>query len=121
MSLVGLAQVFEYGLLYWLTAMAAIVVYRLFNGRINMGGLLGQGPEGGVTAERVQMLFAFIIGVGGYVQLTLATLGGADPSPHFPEAPRELVGLFAGSHAVYLTGKLGRVAGFGRFLFSNGG
>ena len=121
MSLQGLAQTFEYGLLYWLAALAVLVIYRLLNGGINTSGLLGQGQDGGVTPERVQMLFAFVLGVGAYAQLTLATLSGADPNPHFPEAPPQLVGLFAGSHSIYLSGKLGRVAGLGRFIFSNGG
>jgi len=121
MNLPGLAQIVEYGLLYWLAALAALVVYRCLNGGINLAGLLGSEPQGGVTGERVQMLFAFLLGVGAYLQLTLATMSGPDPNPHFPEAPKELIGLFAGSHSIYLAGKLGRVAQLGRFFFSNGG
>jgi hypothetical protein len=121
MSFEGLAQFFEIALGLWFAGLAATILYRCLNGRIPLRGILAHDAqalaEGRPAGERVQLLFAFILSVGAYMQLALAAPHGTKT---LPDPPQQLVAIFAASHGIYLTGKLGRTARLGRFLFNKG-
>lgn len=109
-----LAYLAEKGLLYWLAAMALVVGWRCLDGSINLAGMLAHDirdqADQRPAPDRVQLLVSFIFAVVAYARLTLAGTQGPDaPLPtHLPEAPNELVLLFAGSHSIYLIGKFRR-------------
>jgi hypothetical protein len=70
----------------------------------------------------VQLLISFFVAVAAYARIALvATHGGTVPVTRLPEAPTELVALFAASHGIYLSGKLGGMLNLGRFISSGGG
>lgn len=93
------------GLLLIYGAMLAVVVFRLFNGRINLRGMLGNGDTA-VDPERVQLLIVWLAGVAIYATKALATLHSAQPQ--LPEVPQELIALTAASQGLYLVGKYTR-------------
>jgi hypothetical protein len=116
----GLAQTFEIALGVWFAALAGAVIYRCLNGQIPLRGILAHDAAalaaGQPAGERVQLLLAFIFSVGAYAQMALAQQGATA----LPDPPQQLVAIFAASHGIYLTGKLGRTARLGRFLFNKG-
>jgi hypothetical protein len=109
-----LAYLAEKGLLLWLGAMALVVGWRCLNGDINLTGMLAHDAKDlgdrRPAPERVQLLVSFTFALVAYARLTLAATQGNDvPLPtRLPDAPGELVLLFAGSHSIYLAGKFGR-------------
>jgi len=108
-----IAALAEKGLLLWLAAMALIVGWRCLTGDINLSGVLAHDSkdlaEGRPAPERVQLLLGFAFALVAYARLALSAqdLDGTLPV-HLPEVPTELMLLFAGSHSIYLAGKLGR-------------
>ncbi|HWA91909.1 MAG TPA: hypothetical protein VG889_17855 [Rhizomicrobium sp.] len=121
MSLPELASLVEKALLYWLVAMAAVVVWRCVSGRINLAGMLTHSDaDPRPTPERVQLLVGFLFATVAYAQLALAaTQAPGSPTPTaLPDVPNELLVLFAGSHSIYLAGKFGRMRSAGRGLSS---
>ena len=93
----------------WLAAAAAIVGFKLLTGGIETHGLLGENGGDGPTPERVQMLIASLIGVGGYGLMVLrANAAAAEPLTILPDVPTSLIVVFGGSQAIYLAGKLNR-------------
>ena len=109
-----LAYIAEKGLLFWLGAMALVVGWRCLNGAINLTGMLAHDVKDQndqrPAPERVQMLVSFLFALIAYARLALAATQGHDtPLPtRLPDAPNELVLLFAGSHSIYLIGKFRR-------------
>jgi len=109
-----LAYLAERGLLFWLAALALVVGWGCVTGRINLAGMLAHDTRDQAdqrpAPDRVQLLVSFIFAVVAYARLALATTQGSDASlpTHLPEAPNELVLLFAGSHSIYLAGKFRR-------------
>ena len=109
-----LAYLAEKGLLFWLAAMALVVAWRCLDGSINLAGMLAHDirdqADQRPAPDRVQLLVSFIFAVVAYARLALATTQGSGASlpTHLPEAPNELVLLFAGSHSIYLIGKFRR-------------
>lgn len=104
----------ERGLLYWLAAMAFLVIYRCLSGGISLSGMLahdiGQSEGGFPAPERVQLLVMFLIALAAYARHALAVTQapGAPPPAQLPDVPNEMLALFAASNAIYLSGKLGR-------------
>jgi hypothetical protein len=109
-----LAYLAEKGFLYWLAAMALVVGWRCLDGGINLTGILAHDVKDQndqrPAPERVQLLVSFVFALVAYARLTLAATQGHDaPLPtRLPDAPNELVLLFAGSHSIYLIGKFRR-------------
>ena len=109
-----LAYLAEKGLLFWLAAMALVVGWRCINGSINVAGMLADNSKAQAdqrpAPDRVQLLVSFIFAVVAYARLALASTQGHDAAlpTQLPEAPNELVMLFAGSHSIYLIGKYRR-------------
>lgn len=110
MGLPGIAQGVEQVLLYWLAAIAVLVLYRCLTGDVNVGGMLCHDDNSAVAADRAQLLFVFLLTLATYARTAIAsTQGIVAPLPtKLPEAPTELVALFGASHTIYLSGKLGR-------------
>jgi len=95
----------------WLAGVAALIGYRLLSGDIRTDGLLGENGGGGSTPERVQMLIATLIAVGGYAIMVLDARAEATQAlTALPEPPTSLIVIFGGSQALYLAGKLSRKA-----------
>lgn len=93
----------------WLAGVAALIGYRLLSGDIRTDGLLGDGD--GPTPERVQMLIATLITVGGYLVTVLdARAEAAQALTALPDPPTSLIVIFGGGQALYLAGKLTRKA-----------
>ncbi|HEY9104565.1 hypothetical protein [Chitinimonas sp.] len=86
-------------------AMLGVVLFRLFNGRINLRGMLGSGDTA-IDPERVQLLIVWLAGVATYAAKALATLHSAQPQ--LPDVPQELIALTAASQGIYLVGKYTR-------------
>ena len=109
-----LAVFAEKGLIFWLAAVALVVGWRCMNGDINLAGILAHNArdlsDQRPAPERVQLLVGFVFALVAYARLTLAaTQGEGAPLPtQLPEAPKELLLLFAGSHSIYLIGKFCR-------------
>lgn len=104
-----LAHLMVWGLSGWLAAIAILVAYRCLNGGVGLAGMLAQDTqgqaEGRPTPERVQLLVMFLIALIGYAKIALE----AKVTGKMPEVPPELMALLAGSHGIYLSGKLTRV------------
>jgi hypothetical protein len=109
-----LAYFAEKGLLLWLAAMALVVGWRCLDGNINLAGMLAHDAKDQAdqrpAPDRVQLLVSFVFAVIAYARLALAATQASDAAlpTHLPEAPNELVLLFAGSHSIYLIGKYRR-------------
>lgn len=102
----------RYGLLLWLGALAVAIFYRMLDGRVNLTGLLAQdaagAQKGDTPPERIQFIVGIFFAVFVYVLQALTAMHGSKPLTALPEVPQNLLLLFAGSHVVYLSGKLGR-------------
>ena len=112
----AISRILEGGLLVWVGALALVLSYRILTQRVPTRGFLNleiQGRSTGRLApDRVQLLAAFAVALAGYAFHALAAgpphIDAASGLPSMPEVPQSLLVLFAGSHAIYLSGKLGR-------------
>ena len=100
-----LHQIIQTAFLYWLAALAFIVVLRLFRGQINVRGLLSDRPGAPPTSDRLALIG---ITIGGAVFYFITALS-APPGAVMPAPPDELLFLLGGSQAAYLTGKTFRL------------
>jgi hypothetical protein len=82
---------------FLLTALAAIVVYRLITGRIKTRGLLSD-DKGAFSPARLQ-LFLFTLATGFDVLSQITSTG------RMPVLDQKLLIALFGSHAIYLGGK----------------
>ena len=95
----------------FLVALALIVGFQLLTGKINMKGLLiektDSGP-GGFSPARLQMLLVTLAGAFYLISgVTDSIHQGTPQFPlQFPTVDSKLLLLLAGSHSVYLGGKL---------------
>jgi hypothetical protein len=92
------ALALQIGLIVWLSAFAARVLYRLMIGQISMSGMLLDQPTGVIHSDRLQLLVASVAGAVTYVGLAIKAGG-------FPEIPEWLLTLLGGSQGIYLFGK----------------
>lgn len=87
-----------------LAAFFGLVLYKIVTGEIPLAGLLDTKEPDGQAAfspARLQMLIFTVVIAGYYLHLVIA-------NPHrdsLPDLPQSVVGVFGGSHAVYLGGK----------------
>ena len=106
MGMLGTAML--WGLGGWFVAIAAVIAYRCLNGGIGLTGILAHDGEAQAdhrpAPDRIQMLVMFIFALVAYARLALTTAA----SHCMPPVPPELVALLAGSHGIYLSGKLTR-------------
>jgi hypothetical protein len=82
---------------FLLTALAAIIVYKLLTGRIKMSGVLSD-DKGAFSPARLQ-LFLFTIATGFDLLSQITTTG------HMPVLDQKLLIALFGSHSIYLGGK----------------
>lgn len=107
-----LATVLRYEVLVLLTALAAIVAYRMITQQINVAGLLMDKTSGrAISPGRVQMLMV-TLGIAGYYLMMVAD---TKDKGQLPELPNEYIVALGASHSVYLLGKL-----YGRFATTFG-
>ena len=95
---------YEVGFL--LTALAAIVVYKLLTGGIIMRGLLDD--EHGVFSPGRLQLLLFTLAMASHLlsQIVSSNAGAVPGNPaHFPVVDHKLLLALFGSHSVYLGGK----------------
>ena len=95
---------YEVGFL--LTALAAIVVYKVLTGRITMRGLLND-EHGAFSPGRLQLLLFTLAMASHVVSQIVNSTAGAVPGnqAHFPVVDHKLLLALFGSHSVYLGGK----------------
>lgn len=96
----------RYEIGFLLAALAAIVVYGLFTGRINTRGLLSDKAKNGVgsfSPARLQLLM-FTLAVAAYV-LSKVINSVANGVPEFPEIDPNMLVILGGSHALFLGAK----------------
>jgi len=82
----------------FLLTLAAVLSFKLLNGRIRTRGLLVDPATGQVSALRVQQLLVTLACAGAYA----AELSDWPRSDRLPPPPDELLMLFAGSNAIVL-------------------
>ena len=102
-----IVRLFTAGLLVWFALLAAIVIGRLLNGRIDCTGLLQHGvDDDAVAPERVVAMLAFPVVLVTYVLNALH----ADMSVHaaLPNLSDNMILLLAGGNGLYLAGKIAR-------------
>jgi hypothetical protein len=118
------ARLAEGALFVWLVALAVLIAWRALTGGINLFGILAHNEQhlaqGRPAAERVQLLVAFIAAVAVYVRDAMLQTPDANATmvTHLPCAEPQLIALFAASHGIYLSGKIGRFLNFGSLLTS---
>lgn len=118
------ARLAEGALVVWLAALAVLIVWRALTGGINLLGILAHNEQhlaqGRPATERVQLILSFGAAVVIYVRAALLQTPDVHATivTHLPCAPPQLIALFAASHGVYLSGKLGRFLNFGSLLSS---
>jgi len=95
-------------LMLWLFAVAGIVVFRLLNGTITTCGLLSASGNDSVSPERAQLLVAAVFSAGAYAARAIEEWPRFVSERSLPEIPPELISIFAGSHIIYLMGKVVR-------------
>lgn len=98
-----LVTIVYWEVLLFVLGLAAAVTIGLFNGQINMKGLLhGKGKgSADVSPERVQLL---LFTLGAAFQYVTQVAQHPTSLPTFPET---WIALLGGSHLVYLGGKFG--------------
>jgi hypothetical protein len=101
-----LHQIIQTALLGWLAALAAIVLLRLFQGRINLRGLASDRAGGRATTDRLALV-AITLGGAAFYFITAMKAPGVE----MPPPPDALLFLLGGSQAAYLTGKFVRLGG----------
>ena len=100
-----LAFIASGGIAAYFALLTLLLVYRLLTGQIPVRGVL-IGPEGRVSAFRVQSLLFTAVALGVFLSRLPVALGASRAA--LPELPVELVWLFAASQLVYLAGKAAR-------------
>ena len=88
----------EIGLIAWLSAFGALLLYKVLTGQISLSGLMLDQPGDRVQADRLQLLVGSIAGTAVYVGLAIKAGG-------FPEIPEWMLTLLGGSQGLYLFGK----------------
>ena len=82
-----------------------VVGWKLLTGRINLRGLLSDGPGRPISPTKAQMLVISGGAVLAYLQQVGATLGGSAPNA-LPQPSDAVLMAFGGSQLVYLGGQL---------------
>jgi hypothetical protein len=82
----------------WLSAVMILIVYRILTGRISLRGLLTTDGDR-FSPERLQLLLITFATLAAYLENAVSINAMAT-------LPNELVVVLAGSHALYLGGKI---------------
>jgi hypothetical protein len=99
-------RVFETGMTVWFVLLAAIVLWRLLVGAIDMRGMLQHDPGEGVAPERLVSLIAFPTVLVSYVLGAMhADLSAAHALPDLSD---KMILLLTGGNGLYLAGKIAR-------------
>jgi hypothetical protein len=92
------SQAFSWYFVAWLTAVAALILYRLLSGQIALDGLLTMDGQR-FSPERLQLLLVTLAALAIYAEEALA-------NQKMPEVPDGLLPILVGSHVLYLGGKI---------------
>jgi len=111
-----LAGLIEYGLMIWLIALVALILFRLVTRPSQFAGLIAgdmnASGKHGIAPDRLQLLAVFLFALAGFAMSTLGAKAlPLDPATHrpiMPEVPQSLLVMLGASHTIYLSGKLGR-------------
>ncbi|KAA3615799.1 MAG: hypothetical protein D8M58_16560 [Calditrichaeota bacterium] len=95
----SLVQFIKYEILLILIGFIVVIIFQVFNGRINLQSLLRDKKSRKLSSGRMQQLFFTLIISLHYLYLTFK-----NPSA-FPEIEQTYLYLLAGSGFVYLGGK----------------
>lgn len=101
-------------LLAWLAGLAAVMLYAMMSGIVQMNGLFTTDVDNDGVAdqfhpERVQLLLISLFGIVGYAIMTMdAAHASTVALKVLPDIPEELLMLLGASNSFYLTGKFGR-------------
>lgn len=87
-----------------LGGLTIVVAYQLLTGRISVRGLLS-GPDGNLSAARVQLLVATLVGAFVYLSQVISQPG------ELPTVPTWLLVGLGGSELIYLWGKASKSGG----------
>jgi hypothetical protein len=97
MSAMSITRVLHFELLGFLCALAAVVVYQMLTGRINLNGLLAQKNRTGQTSpERIQLLIATLAAAASYLTEVAKNTGGT-----MPDVSNNWLYLMGGSSGIY--------------------
>ena len=100
-------QWLQTGFAIWFVLLAAIVLWRMLTGAIDLRGLLRHDPADGVAPERLVTLAAFPTVLVSYVLGALhADMSVAQPS--LPDISQNMILLLTGGNGFYLAGKIAR-------------
>ncbi len=103
------APVLSTFLYVWLAAVAALVLFRMLQGKIHTDGLLRSAPNAPIDPERLQMLAGAVAGAVFYASYAMQVAAQSDtPITSLPDVPDTVLVLLSGSQFLYLGGKLGR-------------
>ena len=100
-------RVLETGLALWFLLLAAIVIWRVLVGEIDMRGVLQHDRAEGVAPERLVSLIAFPTVLATYVLGALHTDLNAAHS--LPDISENMILLLTGGNGLYLAGKIARI------------
>jgi hypothetical protein len=97
----SLIRILHFELLGFLCALAAVVLFQLATGRINLNGLVTQ-KDGSyqVSPERIQLLLATIAASATYFSQVVTSTTG-----NLPDVSSQWLYLFGGSSGIYVAGK----------------
>jgi hypothetical protein len=87
----------------WLVAVATLVTYRILTGRTALNGVFTMDGDR-FSPERLQMLFVTLGALAIYASEALAAPVASTKS--LPPLPEGLLAFLAGSHVLYLGGKI---------------
>ena len=107
LSYSGLAPLLLLSQRLFLYALAALVAFRILNGRISTRGLLRDPQSGGISTLRLQLLIATALAAASY-----AAAISQQTTCHFPAVDARLLALVGASNGLVILeqaiGKLGR-------------
>ena len=93
----SITRILHFELLGFLCALAAVVVYQMLTGAINVTGLLAQKDRTGQTSpERIQLLLATIAAAASYLGEVAKSTGGT-----MPDVSPNWLYLMGGSSGLY--------------------
>lgn len=100
------ALILQVGFISWFCLLAALIIFRMLSGKIQISGFLSQSSRGSaaVLPERVIAMVITPFVAIGYAMHALQS----DPSLGLPHIPETVLTLLTGTNSIYLAGKIAR-------------
>jgi hypothetical protein len=97
MATISITRLLHFEIVGFLYALAAVVVFQMLNGRINVTGLLSQkGRSNETSPERIQLLLATLAAGASYLGQVVHSANG-----QLPEISNTWLYLMGGSSGIY--------------------